>query len=89
METAGHIEHCNRHWLCYTVPAAHGAGDLDGVSVPKGEAETKREKELIWYGNYLLALQREYLELIEFCFDENFYSGALGNLHDRSYTGLL
>lgn len=26
-------------------------------------------------------MQQEYLELIEFCFDENFYPGALGNLY--------
>lgn len=33
-----------------------------------------------YYGNYLLLLQNEYLELIEFCFDENFYPNILGNL---------
>lgn len=43
METAGHIAHRNRHWLCCAVLDAHGAGTMDGVSVPKGEAETKRE----------------------------------------------
>lgn len=28
---------------------------------------------LKWYYNYLLTLQNEYKELIEFCFDEDFY----------------
>ena len=43
METDGRYEQRNRHWLRCAVPAAHGAGTMDGVSVPKGEAETKRE----------------------------------------------
>lgn len=28
---------------------------------------------LTWYYNYLITLQNEYKELIEFCFDEDFY----------------
>ncbi len=32
------------------------------------------------YFGYLKTLQKEYLELIEFCFDEEFYPYALGNL---------
>ena len=32
------------------------------------------------YFGYLKTLQKEYLELIEFCFDEEFYPGALGEL---------
>jgi len=32
------------------------------------------------YFGYLKTLQKEYLELIEFCFDEKFYPGVLGNL---------
>ncbi len=39
-----------------------------------------REKDdLAWYYNYLIMLQKEYLELIEFCFDEDFYPEVLGN----------
>lgn len=34
-----------------------------------------------WYGNYLLALQKEFLELIEFCYDEDFYPEVLGSLY--------
>lgn len=33
------------------------------------------------YGNYLLALQKEFLELIEFCYDEEFYPEILGSLY--------
>ena len=33
------------------------------------------------YGNYLLALQKEFLELIEFCYDEDFYPEVLGDLY--------
>lgn len=58
------------------------------ICPPKFEEKNDLEKELIWYGNYLLALQREYLELIEFCFDENFYPGALGNLHPSERCAL-
>ena len=34
-----------------------------------------------WYGNYLLALQKEYREMLEFCYDEDLYPEALGNLY--------
>lgn len=33
-----------------------------------------------YYAEYLVILQNEYLELIEFCFDENFYPNVLGKL---------
>ena len=36
---------------------------------------------LKWYYNYLATLQKEYLELLEFCFDEEFYPEVLGHLH--------
>ena len=38
-------------------------------------------KHLQWYGNYLITLQNEYKELIEFCFDDNFYPSVLGHLY--------
>ena len=31
--------------------------------------------------NYLLGLQREYISLINFCFDDQFYPDVLGHLH--------
>lgn len=33
------------------------------------------------YGNYLRSLQQEYIDLIEFCFDEDFFPSVLGHLH--------
>lgn len=33
---------------------------------------------LVWYYEYLRTLQKEYLELIEFCFDETFFPEVLG-----------
>ena len=33
------------------------------------------------YGDYLRTLQEKYLELIEFCFDEDFFPNAPGHLH--------
>lgn len=51
------------------------------ICPPMFEHKWNIKKELIWYGNYLLALQKEYLELIEFCFDEDYFPNALGHLH--------
>ena len=36
---------------------------------------------LKWYYNYLFILQKEYLSLIEFCFDEEFFPDVLGHMH--------
>ena len=38
-------------------------------------------KRLEWYGNYLLTLQNEYLEMLEFCYDEDFWPEVLGALY--------
>ena len=38
-----------------------------------------KKGQTIWYGNYLLRLQQEYLEMIEFCFDGDYYPEALAN----------
>ena len=38
-------------------------------------------KKLKWYLNYLLWLQDEYKEMIEFCYDEDFYPEVLGSLY--------
>lgn len=45
----------------------------------KGNYDTG--KVLLWYVNYLIAMQKEYLELIKFCFDEAYYPSVLGHLH--------
>ena len=43
------------------------------------------EKALRRYGEYLQTLQKEYLEIIKFCYDESFFPCALGKLmpHER------
>lgn len=51
------------------------------ICPPKFDGIPASEKELLWYGDYLKALQKEYLDLIEFCFDDTFYPDALGNLY--------
>lgn len=45
----------------------------------------ERLKSLKYYMIYLQKLQEMYLEMIEFCFDKNFYPEVLGNLcpHER------
>lgn len=40
-----------------------------------------KENRLRWYGNYLLELQKEFKELIEFCYDEDFHPEILGHLY--------
>ena len=41
------------------------------------------------YGDYLVALQKEYLELIEFCYDEDLYPDALGKLYPSERYAIL
>ena len=40
-----------------------------------------KAKKLKWYLSYLLWLQDEYREMIEFCYDEDFYPDILGSLY--------
>lgn len=63
------------------VKEAAYASLYSAICPPKFAERNDLQKELIWYGEYLTALQKEYLELIEFCFDENFYPDALGKLY--------
>ncbi len=52
------------------------------VFPPLFEEDPYRGREkLEWYGNYLLTLQKEYRELLEFCYDEDFYPEVLGKLY--------
>ena len=44
-------------------------------------ADETDSKALKRYYNYLCDLQKEYLELLEFCFDESFYPDLLGGRH--------
>lgn len=64
-----------------TVKEVAYASLYSAICPPNFETGFDVLKELRWYGSYLQALQKEYLELIEFCFDEDFYPGALKNLH--------
>ncbi len=43
--------------------------------------EQDTDKKFEQYAGYLLTLQKEYRELLEFCYDENFYPDVLGNLY--------
>lgn len=43
--------------------------------------EQDTDKKFEQYASYLLTLQKEYRELLEFCYDENFYPDVLGNLY--------
>lgn len=43
--------------------------------------ENQKSKAYNFYYSYLQDLQNEYKEMIEFCFDENFYPDVLGKLH--------
>jgi len=51
------------------------------ICPPVFEDEFLIHKHLLRYQKYLSALQEEYLDLIEFCFDETIYPDALGKLH--------
>ena len=64
-----------------TVKETAYASLYSAICPPKFAERNDLQKELIWYGEYLVALQKEYLELIEFCFDENSYPDALGKLY--------
>lgn len=48
---------------------------------PLIKSSTETSKSIARYGNYLLAMQKEFLELIEFCYDEDFYPEVLGSLY--------
>lgn len=52
-----------------------------GICPPKFEGNADMRKKLAWYVRYLTELQKEYLDLIKFCFDESHYPSILGHLH--------
>ncbi len=59
------------------------------ICPPEFDGGRVTSHRLIWYGNYLLNLQKEYLSLIEFCFDDQFYPGALGQLYPSERYSLF
>ena len=52
-----------------------------GICPPKFEGNEDMRKKLAWYVRYLTELQKEYQDLIKFCFDESHYPSVLGHLH--------
>ena len=56
---------------------------------PKFNTEIDIREQLKHYSNYLETLQQEYLELMEFCFDEEFSPGALHNLNPAERFALF
>lgn len=68
----------------FTFPLIHSisyASLYSAIFPPLIKSSTETSKSIARYGNYLLALQKEFLELIEFCFDEDFYPEVLGGLY--------
>ena len=68
-----------RFTLFYTKELSYRAL-YTAICPPVFEKESVTEKALERYYDYLLTLQREYRELIEFCFDEKFFPEVLGHL---------
>ena len=49
------------------------ASIYSGICPPRFDFEGDFIEQLIWYGNYLVYLQREYEKLIQFCYDEEYH----------------
>ncbi len=49
------------------------ASVYSGICPPRFDFDGDFIEQLIWYGNYLVYLQREYEKLIQFCYDEEYY----------------
>jgi hypothetical protein len=44
-----------------------------GICPPRFDFTEDVIEQMKWYGNYLITLQNEYLEMIKFCYDEDYY----------------
>lgn len=44
-----------------------------GICPPRFDFTEDVLEQMKWYGNYLITLQNEYLEMIKFCYDEDYY----------------
>lgn len=51
------------------------------ICPPVFKSDGVADKALIRYYDYLSTLQQEYLELLEFCFDEEYFPEVIGHLH--------
>lgn len=49
------------------------ASIYSAVCPPRFDFDNNFIEQLKWYGNYLINLQKEYLEKIQFCFDQDYY----------------
>ncbi len=49
------------------------ASVYSGICPPRFDFDGDFIEQLIWYGNYLVCLQREYEKLIQFCYDEEYH----------------
>lgn len=76
------IKYWNYKHTCYMARELNYASLYSAVCPPVFFNYDKDDYQLAFnlYFGYLKTLQKEYLELIEFCFDEEFYPNALGNL---------
>ncbi len=49
------------------------ASIYSGICPPRFDFDRDFIEQLKWYGNYLISLQEEYIEKIQFCFDNDYY----------------
>lgn len=76
------IKYWNYKHTCYMAKEMNYSSLYSAICPPVFINYDKDDYQLAFnlYFGYLKTLQKEYLELIEFCFDEEFYPSALGNL---------
>lgn len=66
---------------CFYTRAISNRSLYSAICPPLFERDSAADKGLRRYCRYLTMLQKEYLELLEFCFDETYYPEVLGELH--------
>lgn len=49
------------------------ASIYSGICPPRFDFDNDFIEQLKWFGNYLIRLQKEYIEKIQFCFDNDYY----------------
>lgn len=76
------IKYLNYKHTCYMAKEMNYSSLYSAICPPVFMNYDKNDYQLAFnlYFGYLKTLQKEYLELIEFCFDEDFCSSVLGNL---------
>lgn len=66
---------------CFYTRAMSYYSLYSAICPPVFEHDSVADKGLRRYYRYLTMLQKEYLELLEFCFDETYFPEVLGELH--------